>query len=67
MNFKPCQLDAVTPCVNRGEICLRTAKERKEYNEAIDGMNEMLSSLKLPEEDSKVPAPEKNYCVNSDE
>ena len=62
MKFKPCQLDAVTPCCDRGDICLRTAKERREYNEVIDKMVSMLEQLKLPEVDSEAVAPEINYC-----
>lgn len=62
MKLKPCQLDAVKPCCNRGDICLRTAEERKEYNEVIDQMAEMLNDLKLPEVDSDVPEPPFNVC-----
>ena len=67
MKFEPCQLDAVTPCCNRGDLCLRTAEERREYNNVIDKMEEMLDDLKLPEVDSTVEAPDVNYCVNANE
>lgn len=63
MKFKPCQLDAVTPCQNRGEICLRTAEQRREYNGVIDKMEDMLDRLKLPEEDSDIPAPDESFCM----
>lgn len=58
MNLNKCQFDAIAPCCNRGDICLRSREERAFYNNVIDQMISKLNSLKLPDEDSTVPLPE---------
>ena len=57
MNLKKCQFDSITPCQNKGDICLRTCSERATYNKVVDEMIEKLKTLKLPLEDSNVPLP----------
>lgn len=57
MNLKKCQFDSITPCQNKGDICLRTCEERAKYNKVVDEMIEKLKTLKLPLEDSNVPLP----------
>lgn len=57
MKLKKCQFDSITPCQNKGDICLRTCSERETYNKVVDEMIEKLKTLKLPLEDSNVPLP----------
>lgn len=57
MKLKKCQFDSITPCQNKGNICLRTCSERATYNKVVDEMIEKLKTLKLPLEDSNVPLP----------
>ena len=54
MKLKKCQFDSITPCQNKGDICLRTCSERATYNKVVDEMIEKLKTLKLPLEDSNV-------------
>lgn len=57
MKLKKCQFDSITPCQNKGDICLRTCSERVTYNKVVDEMIEKLKTLKLPLEDSNVSLP----------
>ena len=67
MKLKKCQFDSITPCQNKGDICLRTCSERATYNKVVDEMIEKLKTLKLPLEDSNVPLPNNFVGCGEDE
>lgn len=46
MNLKKCQFDSITPCQNKGDICLRTCEERAKYNKVVDEMIEKVEDIK---------------------
>lgn len=49
MKYKKCQLDFTTPCQDKGFVCIKSAREKEEYNKYISQIQERLESLKFAE------------------
>lgn len=49
MILKTCQLNTKEPCVNRGQICLRSKEAKEEFNNFVEDMCKELDCLKFKE------------------
>ena len=53
MKIKKCQLDMSCPCADRGRACLKTRKEKKEFNDRLTRLQERLEKAKFNLEEEK--------------
>lgn len=47
MKIKKCQLNMNCPCCDRGQACLKTEKEKKEFNDKLTRWQKYLERAKF--------------------
>ena len=47
MKIKKCQIDMNKPCADKGYVCLKSEKEKREFNAKISKMQDKLEELKF--------------------
>ena len=47
MKIKKCQLNTNCPCEDRGRACLKTRKEKKEFNDKLTKWQKQLEKAKF--------------------